>query len=344
MSTPQALTPRVPLFAPVSASLGTLGRVQRVLESGSFVNGDELATFEDAFARYTNCDYAIGVNSGTDALTILLRAHGITGDVIVPALTFAATAESVIHAGARPVFCDVGDEYTLTPETVDEVWTRDTEAVVAVHLFGNPAPQIKAPLVLEDAAQAAGAAGICRNSAAFSFYPSKNLPCAGDGGAIVTDDPAIAARAHTLRSHGRIEDRHEFVGYTSRLDEVQAAVLNAQLPKLPYWTSRRLYIAARYDEVLGERSMRRPPGSCLHLYVIEVDNRDELRERLAAAGVETGVYYSPPLHKQPAFKQYADGKLPNAERIAKRMLCLPMGPALTDHQVEFVCQLLKETT
>jgi len=324
--------------------IAALGRVGSVLISGDYVDGEELARFESDFADHLGRVYAVGVGSGTDALTILLRAHGITGDVIVPALTFAATAEAVIHAGARPVFCDVGDEYTLTQEAVDAAWTPDTEAVIAVHLFGNPAPQIEAPLVLEDAAQAAGASGICRNSAAFSFYPSKNLPCAGDGGAIVTDDPSIAARAHTLRSHGRIEDRHEFIGYTSRLDEVQAAILSENLKRLSHWTARRAQIAEAYDEALGTLAMRRPGGSCLHLYVIEVDNRDELRERLARVGVQTGVYYSPPLHKQPAFDAYSDGKLPNAERISKRMLCLPMGPALTDNEVEFVCQLLKEMT
>lgn len=314
------------------------GRALSVLRSGSWVDGPQLEAFEEEFAAFTGCEHAIGVNSGTDALTIALQAHRVQGEVIVPSLTFAATAEAVIHAGCTPVFCDVGPDYTLTQETVNAVRTEDTAAVIAVHLFGQPAPQINGLLVIEDAAQAAGSDDICTNTAAFSFYPSKNLPGVGDGGIITTDDGQVAHGARSLRNHGRDpHGTHTRVGYTSRLDEIQASVLRTQLPHLRRWTERRRAIAHRYDEALGVEHDRR---SSFHLYVIETDNRDELRRELADTGIETGVYYSPPLHEQPAFWQYAGTELPETERICERMLCLPMGPALTDEQVESVCQAI----
>jgi len=312
--------------------------VLSVLRSGSYVDGEELKAFEEEFAAAMGCERAVGVNSGTDALTIILRAYGIQGEVIVPSLTFAATAEAVIHAGCTPVFCDVGPDYTITQETVDAVRTAKTEAVIAVHLFGQPAPQIDGLFVIEDAAQAAGAAGICRNTAAFSFYPSKNLACAGDGGAIVTNDHSLADRARVLRNHGRRTTAHSQVGYTSRLDEVQAAILRTQLPHLSDWTRRRRQIAFRYDQALG---LQHDWRSAFHLYVIEADNRDELRQEMADDGIQTGVYYSTPLHQQIAYWDYARGELPETERICERMLCLPMGPALTNDQVEKVCQSIR---
>lgn len=306
-----------------------------VLRSGAWVDGPELAAFEEEFAAFMGCEHAVGVGSGTDALTIILRSLGIQGEVIVPALTFAATAEAVIHAGCTPVFCDVGPNYTITQGTVDAVRTDDTAAVIAVHLFGQPAPRIKGLPVIEDAAQAAGATGICNNPAAFSFYPSKNLGCAGDGGAIVTDDAYLAKTARTLRNHGRKTNQHSLVGYTSRLDEIQAALLRTQLPHLSDWTRRRRAIAHRYDHALGVDHDSR---SAFHLYVIESDDRDQLRQELADDGIQIGVYYSTPLHQQIAFWDYSQGELPETERICERMLCLPMGPALTDDQVEKVCQ------
>jgi dTDP-4-amino-4,6-dideoxygalactose transaminase len=311
------------------------------MSSGVYVDGPERAAFESEFAEHCGRRHAVGVGSGTDAIALALEAMGVTGEVIVPALTFAATAAAVVRAGATPVFCDVGPEYTVTQSRVDAVTTAATDGVVPVHLFGSPCGRIRRSLV-QDAAQAAGASDLPPGTAAFSFYPSKNLPSAGDAGAVVTDDPELAARVKSIGDHGRLDGSHVRVGTTSRLDEVQAAVLRVNLRMLPEWSARRREIADAYDDVLGSAAMPRPPGSCPHLYVIRPTDRDATAAAMSDMGVDTGVYYATPLHHQPAFARWARGPLPVAEQASETMLCLPIGPAMTDQQVETVQRAIQE--
>jgi dTDP-3-amino-3,4,6-trideoxy-alpha-D-glucose transaminase len=354
----------VPLFAtkPVLEPLleKVAERQAAVIRSGRYILGPEVEAFEAEFAAALGARHCVGVANGTDALTIALRALGVgPGDeVVVPALTFYATAEAVVNAGATPVFCDVdADTFTVTAATVEPALTERTRAVVPVHLYGNPAPMrelrelaaARGLRLLEDAAQAAGArlegeaAGHLGDAATFSFFPSKNLGGFGDGGAIVTDDDETAQAARLLRFHGSGgTEEHTEVGYNSRLDELQAAGLRVLLPHLPDWTAARRRVAATYAEGgLGEE-VRLPvetagAESCYHLYVVRSPERDQLAEQLAAAGVGARAYYSTPLHLQPAMREFAPtGPLPGVEGAAAESLALPMGPALSEEQVATV--------
>lgn len=357
----------VPLFA-VRPALEPLleevaARQQAVLRSGRYILGPEVEAFEAELAAYLGVRHCVGVANGTDALTIALRALGIgPGDeVIVPALTFYATAEAVVNAGARPVLCDVDERtFNMTAATAEAAIGPRTRALIPVHLYGNPAPmadllrlaEANGLKVLEDAAQAAGArlggamAGALGDAATFSFFPSKNLGGFGDGGAIATDDDEVATSARRLRFHGS-EDKelHTEVGYNSRLDELQAAGLRVLLPHLPAWTAARRAAADAYAaNGLGEVAdtpVESPGGeSCYHLYVVRSADRDGLRERLAAAGVESRPYYSTPLHRQPALSEFAPERaLPGVDSAAARSLALPMGPALSEEQVVEVCRV-----
>lgn len=348
---------RVPLFA---TSLDPyLDRIEaklaEVARSGSYILGPEVGAFEEEFARYLGARHAIGVANGTDALTIALRALGVApGDeVVCPSLTFYATAEAVVNAGARPVFCDIDPQtFCVTAETVKPHLSDRTAAVIAVHLFGNVAPipelmQLEIP-VLEDAAQAAGAslegrkAGALGDAATFSFFPSKNLPCLGDGGAVVTDSEEVAAKVRLLRFHGS-EDKvtHTDVGYNSRLDSMQAAVLRILLPELDDWTASRQAVADLYREhVVGDRVQLPVPAPgathAYHLFVALADSPDSLAAELNEAGIEARGYYRTPAHRQPAMAQYSGADLPVTDEVAKRNLALPMGPELARGQVEAV--------
>ncbi len=354
----------VPLFA-TRAALGPLldevaARQRAVLESGRYVLGPEVEAFEREFADFVGTRHCVGVANGTEALTIALRALGVgPGDeVVVPALTFYATAEAVVNAGARPVFCDVDPEtLTMTAATAAPAVGERTAALLPVHLFGNPAPMdglrdlaaARGLRLLEDAAQAAGAtfggrrAGSLGDAAAFSFFPSKNLGGFGDGGAILTDDDEVAALARRLRAHGSDDRRlHTEVGYNSRLDELQAASLRVLLPHLGEWTRARRRVARSYEAAglgeLVELPRETEAGeSCFHLYVVRSEERDRLATGLAEAGVESRAYYTTPLHRQPALERYAPpGALPATERAAATTLALPMGPALEEPQIAAV--------
>jgi len=354
----------VPLFATREALAPLLDRVaarqRAVLESGRYVLGPEVDAFEREFAAFVGVRHCVGVANGTEALTIALRALGVgPGDeVVVPALTFYATAEAVVNAGARPVFCDIDPHtFTMTAVTAEAALGERSAALLPVHLFGNPAPMdelrelaaARGLRLLEDAAQAAGAslagrrAGTFGDAAAFSFFPSKNLGGFGDGGAILSDDDEVAARARRLRAHGS-EDRqlHTEVGYNSRLDELQAAGLRVLLPHLEAWTAARRRAACAYAEAgLGElvELPRESDGaeSCYHLYVVLSEERERLAAGLTAAGVESRAYYSTPLHHQPALQRYApEQQLPTAGRVEAASLALPMGPALAEEQVAAV--------
>jgi dTDP-3-amino-3,4,6-trideoxy-alpha-D-glucose transaminase len=314
----------------------------RVARSGRYILGPEVEAFENEFAAYVGVRHCVGVANGTEALTIALRALGIRrGDeVVMPSFTFYATAEAALAAGAEPVFCDIDPEtFCVTAETVRAALTPRTKAIVPVHLFGNVAPVAElrqfGPPVLEDAAQAAGAgldgikAGALGHAASFSFYPAKNLPCLGDGGAITTDDDEVAECARLLRFHGS-KDKRTFtdIGYNSRLDEMQAAVLRALLPELDGWNERRRAAAAAYESLgLGEyaRLPREVEGAThvYHLYVVRA-------ERLALGR----GYYRVPVHRQPAIASDAD--LPATDEAARTNHALPMGTDLTEAQLKEV--------
>ena len=331
--------------------------IARVIDSGRFILGPEVDAFEASSPRIAAAAHAIGVANGTEALTIALRAMGVGpgDDVVVPSFTFYASAEAIPPTGARPVFCDVDPSSgCVTAQTVRAALTPATKAVIAVHLFGNVAPiaEIEAlgVPVLEDAAQAvgsrsdAGRPGALGRAATFSFLPSKNLGCFGDGGAITTDDDAVAERVRTLRFHGSPDRvRHEVVGYNSRLDELQAAVLRVLLPHLDGWADGRRAAAAHYEAAgLGELvTLPAPtPGSepAWHLYVVHHDRADDLHAGLAAAGVEARAYYRTPVHRQPPMAALAAGvALPATDELARTHLALPMSPILdAAHAAEVV--------
>jgi dTDP-3-amino-3,4,6-trideoxy-alpha-D-glucose transaminase len=334
----------VPLFATSLAPYNDrlAEAIARVIPTRRFILGPEVEAFEREFADYLGVKHCIGVANGTDALTIALRALGVgPGDeVVMPSFTFYATAEAAIVAGAKPVFCDIDlDTFCVTPETVRPALTTRTKAIVPVHLFGNVAPvpdlrEFGLP-ILEDAAQAAGAelsgvkAGAMGDAGTISFFPSKNLPCLGDGGAITTDDDGVAERARVLRFHGS-KDKSTFieVGYNSRLDEVQAAALRVLLPELDGWNARRREAADAYERFgLGEHvALPRTVDGAKHVYHLYVVRGD---------GLPLGRgYYRVPVHRQPATR--VDVELPATEEAARTNVALPMGTELTEEQVRTV--------
>jgi dTDP-4-amino-4,6-dideoxygalactose transaminase len=319
------------------------------LDRGHFILGPEVEAFEREFAEYLGVEHVIGVANGTDALTIALRAMGVgPGDeVIVPSFTFYASAEAIPPTGARPVFCDV-DPVTMmaTADSVQAVLSPATRAVIVVHLFGNVAPvrdieRLGVP-VLEDAAQAAGSRGpdgrpgSLGTAATFSFYPSKNLFCFGDGGAIATSRGDVAEMARVLRCHGsRDRATWEFVGYNSRLDELQAAFLRVLLPELDAWALMRTRAAELYAQAglgdLVELPVATPGAApAWHVYAIRAERVDEISRTLTGADIASKIYYRPPLHRHPAMAPYADGaELPVTEDIALKHLAIPISPVLT---------------
>jgi dTDP-3-amino-3,4,6-trideoxy-alpha-D-glucose transaminase len=351
----------VPLFdtstplAPLRDELRTA--VHRVLDSGQFILGPEVESFEREFATYCGASHAVGVANGTEAITIALRAMGVgPGDeVVVPSFTFYASAEAIPPTGATPVFCDIDPEtYCVTADTVRAVLTPRTKAVIAVHLFGNIAPIAELEAlgvpVLEDAAQAAGShsptgrPGALGTAATFSFFPSKNLGCFGDGGAITTSDPDIAERARVLRFHGSHDKvSYQQIGCNSRLDELQAAVLRVELPHLDTWAAGRRQAGAHYEEAgLGELvTLPRPvtgASPAWHLYVVGGHSETKrLETALTAASIGCKSYYRTPIHRQAAMRPWgADAELPATEHAARTHLAIPMSPVLTREQAEEV--------
>jgi len=354
----------VPLFdtntplAPLRSAIRS--RIAEVLDRGTYILGGEVQAFERELASYLGVRHVIGVGNGTDAITIALRALGVrAGDeVVVPSFTFYATAEAVVNAGGKPVFCDV-DRGTrnVTADTVRAALTPRTTAIVAVDLFGCPAPVpelsgLGLP-VLEDAAQACGAslggrrAGSLGEVATFSFYPSKNLGCFGDGGAIATDDDGLAELARALRFHGSRDKRtFEYVGYNSRLDELQASILRVLLPELDRWCTGRRAAAGAYAAAgLGRRVTLPaiPDGAepAWHLFVVTHPRADALVGELGARGIQARGYYRTPVHRQPAMARFADGReLPVTDELARTNLALPISPVLSSAGVDEVVAAL----
>jgi dTDP-3-amino-3,4,6-trideoxy-alpha-D-glucose transaminase len=344
------VTPRLALRTHIDAAIA------RVLDSGRFILGSEVSAFEHEFAAYCGTRHAVAVANGTEALTIALRAMGVGpgDDVVVPSFTFYASAEAIPPTGARPVFCDVDPQTScVTAETVRAALTPATKAVIAVHLFGNVAPVAEIEAlgvpVLEDAAQAAGSRsqagrpGTLGRAATFSFFPSKNLGCFGDGGAITTDDDALADHARMLRFHGSWDKvSYDHVGYNSRLDELQAAILRVLLPHLDDWADGRRAAAAHYERAgLGEFvTLPAPtPGSrpAWHLYVVCHERSDELAAALVANGIGARAYYRTPVHLQPAMAAFRTGApLPATAQVARTHLAIPISPVLGAEQVSEV--------
>jgi len=339
---------------------------ESVISRAAYTMGPECGAFEVAFAEFCGAGFCAGVSSGTDAVRLALQAVGVgPGDeVIVPVNTFIATAEAVSHLGATPVFVDcLPDTANIDPDTIGAAVTPRTKAIVPVHLYGQPADMdpilafaaTHGLAVIEDACQAHGALykgrhcgsmGVC---AAFSFYPGKNLGALGDGGAVVTSDPAIDRAVRLLRNHGEeTKSSHEVVGYCNRLHNLQAGFLLAKLALLPDANRARRRAASQYDRMLSSvegaspMSVREDVDSAYHLYVVQVDDRDAVKERLGDQGVQSGIHYPLPLHLQPAYKSlgYARGDFPAAEALAPRILSLPMFPGLSDQQIEYVVERL----
>lgn len=341
--------------------------MQAVMDSTAFINGPQVRSFEESFAAFCGARHAVGVQSGTSALHLALMACGIgPGDeVIVPSMTFIATAEMIGRSGARPVFADVDlRTCNLDSGSLERAITPRTKAVIVVHLYGQPAEmdpilavaQRHGLRVIEDAAQAHGAeyrgrrAGTLGDVATFSFYPGKNLGAYGDAGAVVTNDDRIAEEVRLLRNHGRRSKyTHEREGFNYRLDTLQAAVLEVKLRHLEAWNGARRRIAGLYRQHLSGLPVELPHEaehlrSVYHLFVIRVQNRDGILAHLTENGIGAGVHYPVALHMQPAydFLGYRPDDLPLSRAAGETVLSLPIYPEMTEVQVEQVVATLSE--
>ena len=357
----------VPLFDPATPLDGLRpalrAAIDDVLASGRFILGPQVEAFEAEWAGYTGTTDAVGVANGTEAITIALRALGVGpgDDVVVPSFTYFASAEAIPPTGARPVFCDVDPATScVTPESVRAAVTPRTKAIVVVHLFGNIAPvrELEEELglpVVEDVAQASGSLaaegrpGALGSVGTFSFYPSKNLGGFGDGGAITTSDAALAERVRVLRFHGsRDKVTYTEVGYNSRLDELQAAILRVQLPKLDGWADHRRAAGSWYaDAGLGTHvALPEPtPGArpAWGLYVVRTPEPEALADRLRVRGIGAAGYYRVPIHRQPVFAaEYGATPLPGTDEAARTHLALPMSAAITRDQVAEVTEAVRD--
>ena len=340
--------------------------VLRVLENAQFILGPAVSAFEADFAAFCGAAEAVGVSSGTSALHLALVAAGVgpSDEVITVPFTFVATVAAIEYAGAKPVFVDVEPGYwTMDPARLEAAITPRTKAIIPVHLYGQPADmdpildiaRRRGLIVIEDAAQAHGSeykgrrCGSLGDLACFSFYPGKNLGAYGEGGAVVTNDAALAQKIRLLRAWGE-ETRyeHKFRAFNYRMDGIQGAVLGVKLKHLERWTEARRAHAAEYTRQLADTGAVRPqerPGvrHVYHVYVILLSNRDQWRTRLADAGVQTGAHYPIPVHLQPAYRDlgYVEGDFPVSEDAARQVLSLPIYPELTAAQIGEVVSLLR---
>jgi len=341
--------------------------LKKVFEKGNFILGEEEKAFEAEFAKFCDCKYAVGVNSGTDALYLALGSLNITvGDeVIIPTYTFIATALCISYTGAKPVFIDIEENtYNIDPEKLEATITRDTKAIIPVHLYGQPAnmDEIKAIAqkhgiaVIEDACQAHGATykgtktGALGDIGCFSFYPTKSLGAFGDGGIIVTNKEEINESIQMLRDYGR-KDRyeHKVKGFNSRLDTVQAVVLSAKLEFLNEWNRMRNVHAAYYCELLKDVTAVKTPAiqpdrtHVFQTFAVRVPNRNKVLEQMKGKGIGVLIHYPIPVHLQEAYADmgHKKGDFPVSETVADEILSLPMFPHMSKGQIEYVCTTLK---
>lgn len=346
--------------------------IRNVIARSAFIGGSEVEAFRQEFAAYCAAGsgetvYCATCGNGTDALYLTLRALGIgAGDeVLTVAHTFIATTEAVTQTGAKPVFVDIREDTMLMdPEAMEAAITPRTRAIIAVHLYGQPCEMDRIMAiarrhglkVIEDAAQAHGArwqgrrTGLLGDAACFSFFPGKNLGAYGDGGAMVSRDEALARRVWMLANHGRLEKyTHEMEGVNSRLDSMQAAILRVKLRRLDDWNANRRRVAAQYAARLRGSGLELPavhPDAepVWHLFVVRLADRERLRRALQEQGISTGIHYPLPLHQQPAYAYLGipEGALPVSERVAKRVLSLPMYPEMTEEQIDTVVQAVAQ--
>lgn len=345
-----------------------LREIDAVLNTGEYVLGHQVKQFEEEFASYCGAKFAVGVNSGTDAMFLALKSMGIGGgdEVIIPALTFISTANVVVFCGANPVFVDVEpDTLNIDPSKIEEAITPRTRAILAVHFHGHPADMDAIRKIarrhnlrlIDDCAQAAGAeykgakVGTLADVSCFSFYPTKNLGAFGDGGMVVTDDEAVAAKVRSLRDYGRL-DKYVFgaVGYNSRLDEIQAAILRVKLRHLDAWNERRRFLAARYNELLSTIPDISPPSEKEYakhvywVYTIRTKKREALRQELTEKGIGTHVVYAIPIPFQRAYDYlgYKKGDFPVSEECVEEMLSIPLFPELTEGEQDRVVEAIAD--
>lgn len=342
-------------------------KISLLVSNADFILGKDLEEFEREFAEFCGIRYCVSVSSGTDAIAIALKAMGIKyGDeVITVPNTFIATVEAISLVGARPVFVDISEEdYNINVNLIREKITSKTKAIIPVHLFGLPA-DIKGVIdvasssnlfVIEDACQAHGAefenkkVGTFGSIGCFSFYPAKNLGAYGDGGAMVTGNEELYRKMLALRSHGEVEkNKHEIIGSTNRLDNLQAGILRVKLKYLNRWNEKRRENAAIYRKYLSGMELIVPEElegrkHVYHIFAIRVKNRDKIKRELFNRGIATGVHYPTPVHLQKAysFLGYRRGDFPVSEKVAEEILSLPIFPELTENQIKYVCDSLKE--
>ncbi len=341
--------------------------IHAVLNKSNYILGEEVEKFEKDFATYCETKHCIGVASGTDALFLILKAleigHG--DEVITVSNTFIASALTISMAGATPVFVEMDEKtYNIDPQAIEAKITAKTKAIMPVHLYGQPAAMEELQAIakkhnlyiVEDACQGHGSrykgkrVGGIGNAAAFSFYPGKNLGAYGDGGAITTNDDDLAFKMRMLRNYGqKVKYHHLMKGFNSRLDTIQAAVLNVKLKYLDQWNSRRREIAQKYTELLSPLGIKTPFVSpdcehIFHIYLIQVEKRDELMKYLGTQGITALIHYPVPIHMQEAYKElgYKKGDFPKTETYSEKILSLPMFAELTDEEVEYICSKIKE--
>jgi dTDP-4-amino-4,6-dideoxygalactose transaminase len=343
---------------------------REVIDTGVFAGGPAVVRFEEEFAKFCNCQHAVGLGSGTEAVWLALLACGVgPGDeVITVPTTFMATAEAITYCGATPVFVDVDERtYTMNPTALDRVLTSRTKAIVPVHLFGQTAdmdPILKFArhhglFVIEDAAQAHGAeyrgrrAGSIGDAGCFSFYPGKNLGALGEAGAVVTNNAELRDKVRILRDHGQVRKyQHALVGWNCRMDAIQGACLTIKLRHLERGNELRSAHAVRYSEGLRAWDEIVTPVEAdyarhvYHVYAVQVEGRDEVMRQLEEKGVACGVHYPVPVHLQEAYAPlgYTEGAFPVSEKIARKFLSLPMYPELTEGQIDFVIETVAEAT
>ena len=339
--------------------------INRVVDSNWFIDGKEVENFEKKFADYCGVKHCVGCGNGLDGLQLALRAMGVDKDdeVIIPSHTFIATALAVSNIGAKPVFVEVkSDDYTLDPEKIEDKITEKTKAIIAVHLYGqcadmdeiNKVAKKHGLYVLEDAAQAHGAlykgkkAGSLGDAAEFSFYPGKNLGAMGDAGCVVTNNDDIASKVKELGNYGsKAKYCHDKKGVNSRLDEIQAAVLSVKLNNLDKWNSFRNDVASKYLNGINNSKVKLPNiaeynDHVWHLFVVEVDDRKDFMDYLKSNGISCLIHYPTAIHKQKAYSEYADLKLPIAERTADCVVSLPMYYGLSSDEINYVIDIINK--